>query len=110
MAAVESIQHYFQTLDDRFVASAANGVQAVFQFEISGDTGGTWHAVVDDGAFTLHEGAHDKPTTTLKMKDTDYVKMVNGKLPGPMAFMTGKLKVSGSIPMAQKMKSIFPQG
>jgi putative sterol carrier protein len=26
-----------------------------------------------------------------------------------MAYMTGKMKISGSIPMAMKMKEIFPQ-
>ena len=105
---IASMQEYFETLDQRFVADAARGVEAIFQYEISGDTGGTWHVAVTDGAFELHEGAHPQPTTTIKMKDEHYVKMVNGKLKGPMAFMTGKLKVKGNIKMARKMESIFP--
>ena len=105
---VSSVQEYFDTLNQRFVQDASKGVQAVFQFELSGETGGTWHVEVDDGTMALHEGAHGQPTTIIKMKDQDYVKMVNGKLKGPMAYMTGKLKVKGSIPMAQKMQKIFP--
>ena len=105
---VSSVQEYFATLGERFVADASAGVQCVFQYELSGETGGTWHVVVDDGSFEVIEGAHESPTTTLKMKDADYVKMVNGALAGPMAFMTGKLRVKGSIPIARKMESIFP--
>lgn len=106
---VTSAQEYFDRLDERFQASGAKGVNAVFQFELGGDNGGTWHAVVADGTMELHSGAHDSPTTTIKMKADDYVKMTNGDLNGQMAYMTGKMKIAGSIPMAMKMKSIFPQ-
>jgi putative sterol carrier protein len=105
---ISTVQEYFATLDQRFVSEACKGVEAIFQFQLSGDTGGTWHVSVNDGSFEIAEGAHDKPTTTIKMKEGDYVKMVNGKLNGSMAFMTGKLKVTGSIPMAQRMQKIFP--
>lgn len=110
MPKVASVQEYFDTLNDRFVATAAAGVECVIQWELSGDNAGTWHAEVNNGTMNLVKGEHPSPTTTMKMKGDDYVKMVNGRLPGPMAFMTGKLKVSGSIPMAQKLKSIFPEG
>jgi putative sterol carrier protein len=108
MHKVDSVAHYFETLGDRFVAEASAGVSAVFQYELGGPTGGTWHVVVSDGTMALNDGAHDKPTVTIKMKDADYINMVNGTLKGPMAYMTGKLKVKGSIPMAQKMQKIFP--
>ena len=34
--------------------------------------------------------------------------MVNGDLDGTRAYMTRKLKIKGSIPMAQKMKKFLP--
>ena len=110
MAMVANVKEYFDTLDQRFVAEAAQGVDAVIQWELSGEESGTWHVVLANGDMDLQHGEHPSPTTTMKMKGCDYVNMVNGRLPGPMAFMTGKLKVSGNIPMAQKLKSIFPQG
>lgn len=108
MFKVDSIAHYIETLPERFNAEAAEGVEAIFQLEIGGDSGGTWHVVVDDGSMAVHEGGHDKPTVTIRMKDAHYVKMVNGDLKGPMAYMTGKLKVKGSIPMAQRFQKILP--
>ena len=106
---VSSVKEYFDTLENRFVADKSRGMDAVYQFELAGDDGGTYHVVVSDGGMSVHEGAHDAPTTTLKMTGSDYVKMTNGELNGQMAYMTGKMKISGSIPMAMKMKNIFPQ-
>ena len=42
------------------------------------------------------------------MTGDDYVKMVNGKLNGTMAFMKGQMKVTGNMLLAQKMQGIFP--
>ena len=39
------------------------------------------------------------------MSGDDYVQMVNGKLIGTMAFMKGKLKVTGNVMLAQKMNA-----
>ena len=105
---VKSASEYFETLPSQFVASAAKGVKATFQFELAGDGGGTWHVSVTDGAMEVRSGTAEAPTSTLKMNAADYVKMVNGELNGTMAFMKGLLKVSGNVIMAQKMSSIFP--
>ncbi len=105
---VTSVKEYFDTLSNRFVASAAKGVKAVYQFELSGDGGGTYSVAIDDGTMTVTEGPTEKPSTTLKMTGADYVDMVNGKLSGTMAFMKGKLKVSGNVMLAQKMQAFLP--
>ena len=105
---VSSVKEYFDTLPQRFVASAAKGVKAVYQFELSGDDGGTYHVTVDDGTMTVTEGPSEKPSTTIKMASGEYLKMVNGKLSGTMAFMKGLLKVSGNVMLAQKMQAFLP--
>lgn len=106
---VASVAEYFATLEQRFVPTAARGVAAVFQWDLAGDDGGTFHAVVDDGAMHLAEGRHPSPTVTIAMPAADYVKVVNGELDGTRAFTTGSGKVSGKIRVAMKMRSIFPQ-
>ena len=105
---VNGVQHYFETLNERFIASAAKGVKATFQFEITGDGGGNWHVEIDDGTMKVIEGTHAAPTTTIKMDAPNYVKMVNGDLGGTMAFMRGLLKVSGNVMLAQKMQTFLP--
>jgi putative sterol carrier protein len=108
MEKVSSIPEYFQTLDKRFKADQAKGVKATFQFELSGEGGGTWHIVVDDGTLKLNEGPAASPTTTIKMDAPNYLKMINGDLSGTMAFMRGLLKVTGNVVLAQKMQTFLP--
>src|SRR4051812_42769988 len=105
---VNSVKEYFDTLPQRFQAAAAKSIQAVFQFELAGDGGGTYHVTVDNGTMQVVEGPHASPTATIKMNGDDYVKMVNGQLNGAMAFMKGQMKVTGNVLLAQKMQAIFP--
>ncbi len=106
---VASVAEYFATLEERFVPSASRGMDAVFQWEIAGDDGATYHALIKDGAMQLVAGRHPEPTVTIAMPATDYIKVVNGELDGTRAFTTGSGKVSGKLRMAMKMRSLFPQ-
>jgi putative sterol carrier protein len=108
MAHVTSVKEYFDTIDSRFHSDAAKGVNAVFQFELSGPGGGIYAVSVDDTKVSVTEGAHASPTVTLKMDADDYVKMSNGKINGHWAVMSGKLKVSGNMMVAMKMQQLFP--
>ncbi len=105
---VTSVKHYFDTLPERFVPEAAKGVNAVYQFEIAGDGGGTYHVKIADGTMQVVEGPAESPSATIKMAADDYVQMANGKLSGTMAFMKGKLKVTGNVMLAQKMQAFLP--
>ncbi len=72
------------------------------------DNGGTYCVEVSDGSMEVIEGGKESPTFTLKMDGDEYIKMAHGKLNGAMAFMTGKMKISGDRGLAQTMKKIFP--
>ena len=108
MADIKNAKDYFDTLGERFDAAAASGLSASFQFELSGDNGGTYCVEVNDGSMEVIEGGKESPTFTLKMDGDEYIKMAHGKLNGAMAFMTGKMKISGDRGLAQTMKKIFP--
>jgi putative sterol carrier protein len=41
------------------------------------------------------------------MKDENFVKMMNGELSGPNAFMTGKLKFKGAVSQAMKLRGLL---
>ena len=97
-APITSVQNYFDTLNDRFVADASKGVDYVYQFEFDK---GTWHVHV-------HDGAHADPASTLETTEEHWVKIVNGDMSGMRAVMTRKMKVSGNIAAARKMQKIFP--
>src|SRR5262245_18980641 len=69
-----------------------------------------YYFTVADETIDVKTGEHEKPNITISMKEGDYLDMINGKLNGQMAFMTGKLKIAGDMGLALKMKSLFKTG
>jgi NAD(P)-dependent dehydrogenase (short-subunit alcohol dehydrogenase family)/acyl dehydratase/putative sterol carrier protein len=102
-----SVQAVFDRLTTAFQPGAAAGVDVVFQFRISGPGGGDWYTAIKEGACTVSAGLHDKPTTTLKMSDEDFLKYVGGQLPAMQAYSTGKLKIDGDLMKSQLVEKLF---
>ena len=103
----DSVAGVFARMPDAFDASAAQGVAVIFQFEISGPQGGTWRAVIQDGACTVASGAHESPTTTIKMKDQDFLQLIAGQLNPMTAYTSGRLKIKGDLMKSQLITKLF---
>ncbi len=67
-----------------------------------------YHFRVVNESIEVQTGTHASPNITITMKEGDYLDMVNGKLNGQMAFMTGKLKIAGDMGLALKLQNLFP--
>ncbi len=102
-----TVKETFDAMAGRFRAEKAAGVNATIQYDIAGDQGGTWHAVIKDGTCTVNSGAAATPNLTLAMSSQDWLDMVGGKLSGQMAFMSGKLKLKGDMGLAMKIGGLF---
>lgn len=102
-----TVKETFDAMAGRFRAEKAAGVNATIQYDITGDQGGTWNAVIKDGACTVVSGAAAAPSLTLSMSSQDWLDMVGGKLSGQMAFMSGKLKLKGDMGLAMKIGGLF---
>lgn len=107
MSQYESVKDVFADLPNRFNADAAKGMGAVIQFVLTGDDSGEYYVEVKDGACKVTAGKHASPNMTMTVAGKDYVAMSNGKLNPQMAFMQGKLKVSGDMGLAMKMGNVF---
>ena len=103
----KSPRDIFSKIPESLNATAAQGLDAVFQFDISGNEGGSWNLIVKDASCRVREGTHSAPTVTLSMSAEDWVSMVNKELNPMQAFMSGKLKVSGDIMLAQRIPELF---
>jgi putative sterol carrier protein len=107
MTETQAVADVFKEMEGKFKADKAAGINATFQFDITGDGGGQWNAVIDNGEATFNEGAADSPTVTITALDDDWVRIVNGQLNPQMAFMTGKIKVKGDLGLATKLGTLF---
>ncbi|MEE9612092.1 MAG: SCP2 sterol-binding domain-containing protein, partial [Desulfatiglandales bacterium] len=103
-----NVQEVFTRMPEVFNSSAAQGLDAVIQYDITGEGGGNWTITIKDGACQVQEGTHDEPSVTLTMPDETWLQIVNKETNGMQAFMSGQLKVSGDIMLAQRIEQLFP--
>jgi len=102
-----TVKETFDNMPSRFRAEKAAGVNATIQYDITGDQGGTWNAVIKDGACNVSQGAAASPNLTLTMSSQDWLDMTGGKLSGQMAFMSGKLKHKGDMSLLMRLPGLF---
>jgi putative sterol carrier protein len=102
-----TVKETFEAMPGRFRADKAAGTSATIQYDITGEGGGTWNAVIKDGTCTVNDGPAPSPNLTLQVAAQDWLDMVSGKQAGQMLFMSGKLKVKGDMGLAMKLGSMF---
>nr|MBI3612834.1 SCP2 sterol-binding domain-containing protein [Nitrospirota bacterium] len=101
-------KEFFDTLPQRLDVDAAEGVAAVYQFDLSGPQGGQYILSIKDSACQVQEGVHPGPDVTLALSGEDCVGILAGRLDGMQVAMTGRLQISGDLTLAIQLKSLFP--
>jgi len=107
MSTAESVQEIFSAMAGSLNPQAAQGLDCVIQYDLTGDGGAQYHSKIKDGAATVTPGPHTSPNMTITMAAQDFVDMTSGKLDGMSAFMSGKLRISGDMGLAMKLQSLF---
>ncbi|KFM07168.1 Hydroxysteroid dehydrogenase-like 2, partial [Aptenodytes forsteri] len=100
----------FRVIQGAMSEEYVRATQGVFQFELSGDDGGTWYIDLKTKGGSAGFG---KPPVTadvvMSMSSADFVKMFTGKLKPTMAFMSGKLRIKGNMTLAIKLEKMLTQ-
>lgn len=104
---MKTVREIFEGMPGTFLREKAAGMNAVIQFDITGDGGGQWYAAIRNGDLAVVEGLHQSPQLTLSASARDYVDISTGKLNDQLAFMTGRIKAKGDLALAMKMQSVF---
>jgi putative sterol carrier protein len=97
----------FAKTPQNLIADKAGDMNAAVAFDLSGDEGGQWTVIIANGSCTVEDGIADGATATISMDGNDYVDMMTGKLNPMMAFMGGKVKVSGDLNTVMKFQTMF---
>ncbi len=100
-------QQIFEDMPKRFLPERAKGVNAVIQFDLTGEGGSQWYLTVADGAATTTQGTAENPKTTISMAVGDFVDLITGKANGMQLFMTGKIRLKGDMMLANAMMNWF---
>ncbi len=98
------IEFFEKILPSRFKPDKAAGIDVTVQVSINGPNGGDWIVSIKNQKLEIKEGKHSSPTLLINMAENDYMDVVNGKMSGEKAFITGKLRLKGDIGLALKLK------
>jgi putative sterol carrier protein len=103
-----TVKEFFQLLPDQLDSDAAEDLDAVYQFDLSGAQGGQYILTIREGACQIAEGLHAAPHVVLSMAGEDCIKILKGQLSGTSVAMSGRLKISGDIGLAMQLRALFP--
>ena len=59
-----TVKETFDAMASKFQPSKAAGINKTIQYDISGDQGGTWHAVIKEGSCVVNSGPATNPHPT----------------------------------------------
>jgi putative sterol carrier protein len=88
-------------------AAKIKDINAVIQFVISGDLGGDYVLELAGGKIVTKKEKAASPKLTVTMSVPDWREINSGRLNPQMAFMSGKLKISGDMSLAMKLGTIM---
>lgn len=97
----------FEHMAEYFEPDKAKGLEATFQYNLTGPNGGTWHIVIKDQTCTVASGPAESPTTTFTMSAETFIKISMGDTNPMMAFSLGKLKIHGDPIKAASLTKLF---
>lgn len=105
MTEAKTPKDFFEkVLSNRFKPEKAAGIDVTVQVNITGSNGGDWVVTIKDQKLESKKGTHPSPTLELKMEEADFMDLMNGKMSGEKAFITGKLKFKGNIGLALRLR------
>jgi len=79
--------------------AVVQGLKGTVRLELTRSDGSIWQSA-------MVFGGQAEPAVTLRMTNEDYRAMLSGELNGQMAFMTGKLKFEGSLPLLMQVGAL----
>lgn len=87
--------------------SRSKGINAVIQYNVSGDNGGHFYVHVADGDLSVVKETHDNPNINFYISGDDLNDMLEDRLSGGAAMFSGKLKIKGDMKLLTKLRKVM---
>lgn len=84
-------------------------INTTYSFDLSGDDGGIFGLKIKDGRAETIQGDPGESDCALSLSVLDFKKLLAGNLNSTASYITGKLKVKGSLGHALKLESLLKQ-
>ena len=107
MSAAVSVKPIFEAMPFSLNRAAAQEANAVYQFNLSGEGGGQFVVTIKSGECTVVEGTAPTPDATISATAADYMNIVTGVYPFGLAYINGRLKVTGDLRLVLRMGAYF---
>jgi putative sterol carrier protein len=98
-------REFFEALPGRVDPERIAGVDATYLFEVAGE--GRWLVEVRDGSVAVTENPTAGADVTFSLSGETFTKLVAGRQNPMVAYMTGKLKISGDIAVAMHLRDLL---
>ena len=86
---------------------AAGDLQAVVQFDVSGDEPGQYYLRFAEGECAAFEGTHPEPTLTIHTPSEVWLRISRGEMDGAQAMMSGQYTVEGDLGLLMRFSQLF---
>lgn len=90
-----------------FNPKVAGDLEAVIQFQVTGEETGHYYLDIAQGHCTAYAGEHPKPKLTIITPADVWMAISRGQMSGATALMTGKYSVKGDIGLLMKLGQLF---
>ena len=102
------IDRYVRAMVTGFQAGKAGNFEAIYEFHLQGDDGGSYTIDVNDGVCRAFRGRIvESSTVELFMSNDDFKKLARGQFNAKAAIKAGRLDVWGEFELAQKIFEFF---
>ncbi len=100
------MEHYMPGALNRH-ADRLDGIDSTFEFDISGEGGGLWGLTIRERTAAVAPGPVPDARLKVRASAADWMELVRGRLNGPLAFMTGRIKIEGDWGYAMKLGGLL---
>jgi putative sterol carrier protein len=109
MTTTPSIAQIFEAINAGLSVdpSKVPNLQAVYQFNITGDDPGTYQLIIAENSGKAVQGAPEQANCTLEMDAEVFKGMMAGTVNSTASFMNGQLKIDGDLGLALQLQTIL---